>query len=83
MFTRSTSDLLEEESVNLWYIYLSKWHYYDYSGSACLFKIDIMFEGTPRQNQMSVISGFDEYSNGKDYKKRQSIIRVGNLGQLW
>lgn len=42
-----------------------------------------MFEGTPRQNQMSVISGFDEYSNGKDYyKKRQSIIRVGNLGQL-
>lgn len=35
-----------------------------------------MFEGTPRQNQVSMISGFDEYSNGKDYKKRQSIIRV-------
>lgn len=41
-----------------------------------------MFEGAPRQNQQSAIStipGFEEYSNGKDYKKRQSVIRVGNL----
>ncbi|XP_062608180.1 endoplasmic reticulum mannosyl-oligosaccharide 1,2-alpha-mannosidase-like isoform X1 [Saccostrea cucullata] len=35
-----------------------------------------MIEGTTRENQLSINLGFDDYSNGKDYKKRQSVFRV-------
>ncbi|XP_048772672.2 endoplasmic reticulum mannosyl-oligosaccharide 1,2-alpha-mannosidase-like isoform X2 [Ostrea edulis] len=35
-----------------------------------------MIEGAPRHNQMTTILGFDDYSNGKENKKRQSLIRV-------